>query len=105
MSKNLCHKVYVKLISHFRSHIPVSRRSLIRKLLLKIPEYEHEKMLTLFSHIDASIQNNSRPYTLRLKDLYDPLNPDKGNFELECSRSFVKNHCFTRLFRHGKNQK
>ena len=105
MSKNVCQKVYAKLISHFRSHIPVSRRSLIRKLLLKIPEYEHEKMLTLFSHIDASIQNNSRPYTLRLKDLYDPLNPDKGNFELEFVRSFVKIHCFTRLFRHGENPK
>ena len=45
-------------------------------------------MLTLFSHIDASIQNNSRPYTLRLKDLYDPLNPDKGNFE-ECARKLI----------------
>ena len=51
-------------------------------------------MLTLFSHIDASIQNNSRPYTLRLKDLYDPLNPDKGNVE-ECPRSFVETHFLT----------
>ena len=104
MPKILCQKIYAKIIGHFRSHIPVSRRSLIRKLLLKIPEYEHEKMLTLFSHIDASIQNNSRPYTLRLKDLYDPLNPDKGNFE-EFVRPFVETHCITRFFRHGENSK
>ena len=69
--------------------------------MLKIPEYEHEKMLTLFSHIDASIQNNSRPYTLRLKDLYDPLNPDKGNFE-ECARKLIVLLVF---FRHGENPK
>ena len=64
--------------------------------MLKIPEYEHEKMLTLFSHIDASIQNNSRPYTLRLKDLYDPLNPDKGKFE-EFARNFLGTHFLTRF--------
>ena len=62
-------------------------------------------MLTLFSHIDASIQNNSRPYTLRLKDLYDPLNPDKGNFDREYARSFVKTQYFTQFFRHGENPK
>ena len=71
-----------------RAHIPILRRSLIRKLLQKFPEYEHEKLLTLFSEIDAAVQNNSRPYTLALKDLYDPLNPDKDTIRIRADISY-----------------
>jgi len=80
------------------------RRSLVRSLITKFPEYDQPKilengwkskklwlriwvfvdfnrMLELFSLIDATIIGKSRAYTLVLKDLYDPLNPDKDTVQ------------------------
>ena len=36
----------------------------------------------LFSAIDGVIQSQSRPFSLLLKDLYDPLNPDKDTVSI-----------------------
>ena len=40
------------------------------------------------SHIDSTVQAQSRPYTLLLKDLYDPVNPDKDTVKVRVSASY-----------------
>ena len=45
-----------------REHIPISRRTVVRKVLQKFPYYEQQRLLELFSCIDAVIQAQSRPY-------------------------------------------
>jgi len=92
------HRLELSNVGIVRAHVPISRRSLVRKLLEKFPYFHHKQLLELFSSVDAVIQSQSRPFSLLLKDLYDPLNPDKdtvsirNNFDLEQQQSELMDH-------------
>jgi len=92
------HRLELKNVGVIREHIPISRRTVVRKVLQKFPYFHQNKLLELFGSIDAVIQHNSRPYSLLLKDLYDPMNPDKDtitvrhNFNLKEHEEELLNH-------------
>ena len=57
---------------------------------MKFPEHDHRALLSLFSHIDSTVQAQSRPYTLMMKDLYDPVNPDKDTVKVRQNLSVTR---------------
>ena len=60
-----CKKIL--FLTVLREHIPISRRTVVRKVLQKFPYFHQNKLLELFGAIDAVIQHNSRPYRTRFK--------------------------------------